>query len=68
MAVLALVLTTTENSLKSSQSATSTTSASRKLELIALLLPTSGVILINQFVISVFTFSTTANYDITGLQ
>jgi len=68
LAVVALVLTTTENSLKYAQSGVSSTSASRKLEMIALLLPTSGVLFINQLVISVYVIASNSMVDITALQ
>ena len=67
VAVACLLLATTENSTHAF-SRTSGSSRSRKLEFIALLIPTSGVVVINQFVLLVLHLQTSGVVDITGLQ
>lgn len=67
LAVVSILLAASESG-STAYSRTSGSSASRKLEFIALLIPTSGVLVINQLVLYIVELYTTDSHDLTGLQ
>lgn len=67
IAVAGILLATSENG-SAAYSKSSTTSSSRKLEFVSLVVPTSGVVVINQFVLVAYAPSCASMLDVTGLQ
>lgn len=62
------MLSTSETSRTPSFSRNSTNSSSRKLEFVSLAIPIAGVVVINQFVITLGLSSLSESVDLTGLQ
>ena len=65
---MSLMLSAVENSRSVSASRVSSTSASRKLEFIALAIPVSGVVAVNQLVLAANFDAVFSVFDFTGVQ